>query len=118
MNETNKSNELIEAFDPNENVNINDIEVDATQEIVSVKSNKPTLLQQWKNKFIEPFETKPLFISTAPRLQKLAGITPSPVARLLFKNEVEIKLTDYPTLFELLRYKICGFKYEVLKVKE
>jgi hypothetical protein len=75
------------------------------------------LLQQWKNKFIEPFETKPLFITAASRLQRLAGIKPTPVARLIIKDN-ELNLNDYPTMFELLRYKVAGFKYEVLKAKE
>jgi len=94
------------------------VEVNVNEEATELKDNKPSWLTQIKTNFTKGFVSGPVLIPCASRLQKLAGISPTPVARLVLKNVGEITLNDYPTLFEILRYKICGIKYEVLKEKK
>ena len=49
------------------------------------------------------------------RFRLLAGINTSPaVARLTIKEGVAVDLTEIPKWYDIIRYKLCGFKYEVL----
>jgi hypothetical protein len=49
------------------------------------------------------------------RLRLLAGIKTSPaVARLTIKEGVSVDLLEIPKWYDVIRYKLCGFKYEVL----
>lgn len=52
------------------------------------------------------------------RLRLLAGIKASPsVARLTIKEGVVVDLIEIPKWYDVIRYKLCGFKYEVLVEK-
>jgi hypothetical protein len=47
------------------------------------------------------------------RFQKLAGIIgDKTLASLTLPNGSKIKFTELPPWYDVLRYKICGFKYE------
>lgn len=49
------------------------------------------------------------------RFRLLAGIKTSPaVARLTIKEGVVVDLMEIPKWYDVIRYKLCGFKYEVL----
>ena len=49
------------------------------------------------------------------RFRLLVGIKTSPeVARLTIKEGVSVDLLEIPKWYDVIRYKLCGFKYEVL----
>lgn len=90
-------------------------EINLNDNSIEISNKKLSWLTQIKTNFETGFSPKPLYVPTAKRFQQLAGIKTPTVARLTIANGEEIPLTDYPSLFEILRYKICGFKYEVLQ---
>jgi hypothetical protein len=89
-----------------------EIEITTTDEEISISSKKPSWLAQIRSNFNSLYP-KPIYTPTAKRLQSLAGIKMPSVARLTTKDGT-LELKDYPTFFDLMRYKVCGIKYEIL----
>lgn len=48
------------------------------------------------------------------KFQKLAGITPDCVARVTV-NKTQIEFVELPMWYDVIRYKVCGFKLEVYR---
>ena len=48
------------------------------------------------------------------RMQKIAGITPKASIRLYISDK-QLDLYEFPSLFTILRYRLCGIRYEYLK---
>lgn len=47
------------------------------------------------------------------RMQKLAGITPKAAARLYVADK-EVDLINLPSAWRILKFRMCGFRYEIL----
>lgn len=48
------------------------------------------------------------------KMQRLAGITPKAVARLHIDETKQIDLEFTPSAWKILKFRICGFRYEML----
>jgi len=48
------------------------------------------------------------------KFQKLAGITPDCVARVTI-NKTQIEFIELPKWYDVIRYKLCGFKLEIYR---
>lgn len=52
------------------------------------------------------------------RFQILSNIKTDPaVAKLKLKDNIVVNLTEIPHWYDIIRYKVCGFEYEITKFK-
>jgi len=65
-----------------------------------------------------------LRLSKSPRLsafqkemQLKAGIVPTSVCRVFIGDGMSLDMSEYPTVMQYLKFKICGFRYIILKDK-
>jgi hypothetical protein len=105
-----KTNDPYKESDPRYNsVEVADVKIPNTSPTKNSSRFIPFLMEI-KNSFQYPRYSKEVRM-----LQRRAGITPKAVARLTLKNEKTIDFEEYPTTLEVIKFKVCGFKYQVLR---
>lgn len=86
-------------------------EVDLVEEPKTTSNNNTTTTSFWKN-LQRSWYRKPK-TTMAMRFQKLAGIVDNKiVAVLTLPSGQRVEFKELPSWKDVIRYKICGFKYE------
>lgn len=82
---------------------------------------KPSLATSLKKTYRKTIvNIKYLFHGNPPtpfkrRMQFLAGIKPQNVARLTVDENVVVEFDTLPSPLQVLKFRLCGFRYELLK---
>ena len=73
--------------------------------------DRPACKSFWKN-IRKSLTGVPKGESMRYRFQKLAGIIGDKAVASLFINGQRVELTELPRWYDVIRFKLCGFKYE------
>lgn len=91
--------------------------VKENEQCMVIKTPKPKSKSFWKNlkyMWYYPYKKTPM----QKHFQKLARITPRCVARLTLPDKTEVEFTELPKWYDVIRYQISGFKFEVFHIDE